>query len=155
MLTLPFTRRQLRHTARVTLFAWMFALLSGAANACLIQENLPGELGSISSQAGPVAGDTAGPATRQVQQVHHHGEDEGDGLGDDSAKAECLKFCADESSAVTKSKAAQADVLVPIAVTSVQWPLAAPVSAASPWPLVERPASVGPPLFIRLLRLTI
>ena len=155
MLTLPFTRRQLRHTARVTLFAWMFALLSGVANACLIQQNPQGKLGSISSQAGPVAGDTAGPATRQVQHVHHHGEGEDGGLGNDSAKAGCLKFCADESSAVTKSKAAHADVPGPIFVSSVQWQLAAPVAAASQWLPVERLASAGPPLFIRLLRLTI
>ena len=155
MLTLPFTRRQLRHTACVTLFAWMFALLSGVVNACLIQPNPPGELGSVSSHAGPVAGAVAGPATPQVQHVQHHGADEGDGLGNHSAKAGCLKFCADESSAVIKSKAAQADVPGPIFMASVPSPSTARVVVASQWLPVERPASVGPPLFIRLLRMTI
>ncbi len=155
MLKLPFTRRQLRNTACVTLLAWMFALLSGVANACLIQQNRHGELGSVSSQADPMVEGTAGPATRQVQHVHHHGDDEDDGLDNGSAKAGCLKFCADESSAVTKSKAAQADVPGPIPVASTPWLSAAPVAAASQWSRLERPASVGPPLFIRFLRLTI
>lgn len=155
MLMLPFTRRQLRHTAWVTLFVWLFALLSGVANACLIQQNPQGELGSVSAQAGPVAGVAAGPATRQVQHVPHHGEDEDDGIGNDSAKAGCLKFCADEASTVVKRKAAQDDVPGPIFVASVPWPPAAPVATAAQWPPIERPASVGPPLFIRLLRLTI
>ncbi|MDQ2988748.1 MAG: hypothetical protein M3R60_06560, partial [Pseudomonadota bacterium] len=87
--------------------------------------------------------------------VHHHGEDEDDGLGNDTAKAGCIKFCADESSAVIKSKAAHPDVLGPIYMSGVQWQLAAPLAAASQWLPAERPASVGPPLFIRLLRLTI
>jgi len=156
MLNPIFTRRQLRHAACVTLFAWMFALLSAVANACLLQNNPQGELGSVSSQAGAAAaGDTAAPATRQVQHVQHHGGDEDDGLGNDGAKAGCLKFCAGESSAVIKSKAAQADMPGPIFMANAPWPLAAPIAAASRLPRVARPASVGPPLFIRLLRLTI
>jgi len=151
----PFTHRQLRHTACVTLSAWMFALLSGVANACLTQPTAQAEFVSISSQADPVVGGTAGLVTRQIELIHHPGEDEDDGLGNHSAKEGCLKFCADESSAVTKSRVPQADVPGPIFVASVQWPSAAPVAAASQWPPVERPALVGPPLFIRLLRLTI
>ena len=153
MLTLSFTRRQLRHTVCVTLFAWMIALLSGVANACLTQLNAQGEAGSISSQADRAA--TAGRTTRAGAHVHHHGENEDDGLGNHSAKEGCLKFCADESSALTKSRAPQADLAGPIVLASVQWPPAAPVAAVSQWTPVERPASVGPPLFIRLLRLTI
>ena len=155
MLTLHCTRRQLRQTACGTQFAWMFALLSGVANACLIEQGAPDELGSILLPVGMVAGDTAGRATRQVKHVNHHAEGEGDGPGNDSAKAGCLKFCADESSAVTKGTAILGDVLAPILVARVQRPPAAPVAAAAQWRPVERPASVGPPLFIRLLRLTI
>ena len=155
MLNLPFTRRQLRQTASLTLFAWIFAILSGVANACLIQLNPQGELGSSSWQVVPVAGETAGPATRPVRHVHHHGEDADGGLGNDSAKAGCLKFCADETSGVTKSNAGQVDAPGPVCAASVQWPPPAPVATTSQWLPIERPASVGPPLFIRLLRLTI
>ena len=103
MLTLSFTRRQLRHTVCVTLFAWMIALLSGVANACLTQLNAQGEAGSISSQADRAG--TARRATRAGEHVHHHGENEDDGLGNHSANEVCLEFCADESSALTKSRA--------------------------------------------------
>ena len=93
---MPLTRRQLRHTAYVTLFAWVFGLLSGAANACLVQPISTAEFGSIASRAGAGAGDAARPATQQVQHVHHRSENEdtGDGLINDAAKARCLKFCA-------------------------------------------------------------
>mgnify|MGYP000042660855 CR=1 FL=1 len=152
---MPFTLRQLRHTACITLFAWIFALASGVANACLTQPSAQAGLGSTSSQADPVVGGAVGPVTRQAERSHHHGDEEDDGLGRHSAKEGCLKFCADESSAVTKSRAPQADVPGSLVVASVQRPSAAPVAAAAQWPLVERPASSGPPLFIRLLRLTI
>ena len=146
---MPLTRRQLRHTACVTLFAWMFALLSGVANACLTRPNAHAGVGLISSQAHQAVGGTAGPVARHI---HPHVDDD-DGLRSHSAKEACLKFCADEFSAVTKSRAPQADVPDPVFVASL--PSAAPVAAASEWTPVERPASVGPPLFIRLLRLTI
>jgi hypothetical protein len=130
-----FTRQQLQRTACVALFAWVFALFSGVANACLIQ---------------PVA-----PADRQVEHAHNHAADESGERNQGSGKAGCLKFCADESSALAKSKASHADLPGPIFLATVHWPLATPVAAVAPWHLVERPASVGPPLFIRLLRLTI
>lgn len=154
---IPLTRRQLRHTACVTLFAWMFALVSGVANACLTQPSARAGLGSISSQENPVVGGTAGPVTRQVQHVHHHGASvsQHDGLGGHSATQGCLKFCADSSSAVTKSPAPQAEPLGPVVVASAQWQSASHVAAAARWLHFERPASVGAPLFIRLLRLTI
>ena len=151
-----FTRQQLRHTACVTLFAWMFALLSGVANACLIQPNARAGLGSLSSQANPVVGGTAGPVTRQVQHVHHYeAVSEHDGIGGHSARQGCLKFCADKSSAVIKTPAPQAEPPGPVVVASAQWQSAALVAATSQWLHFERPASVGPPLFLRLLRLTI
>ena len=151
----PFTRRQLRRTACVALFAWMFALLPGAVNACLLQQNPQSAPGSISSQVDPMAGKAAEPAAQQVQHGHPQGADEPDGFGNHSAKAGCLKFCADESSAVIKNKSAQADLSGLIAVASLQWPPAVPGLVAAPWLPAEQPASGGPPLFIRLLRLTI
>lgn len=130
-----FTRQQLRRTACVTLLAWVFALWSGVANACLIQ---------------PVA-----PVDRQVEHAHLHAADETGGADTDGGKAGCLRFCADESSALAKSKASHADLPGPMLLASVDRQLATPVAAGAPWRAVERPASVGPPLFLRLLRLTI
>lgn len=129
-----FTRQPLRRTACVALLAWVFALFSGVVNACLIQ---------------PVA-----PVDRQAEHTHRHVVDESSGLGTAGGKAACLRFCADESSAQAKSET-QADLPGPLLLASVRWPLATPVAAVAPWHPVERPASVGPPLFLRLLRLTI
>jgi hypothetical protein len=156
MLPLPFTRRQLRRSAGVTLFAWLFALLSGAVNACLIQPSATDLARSNVSLVGPLVGEVAGPgqATRQIENAQHHAHDEHGGPVDGLGEAGCLKFCADESSAVTKSKAAQADLLGPFFVSRVDWQPASPVADAAPWRSVDRPASQGPPLFIRLLRLT-
>lgn len=135
MRPLRFTSEALRRTARAALLAWVFALMSGLANACLIQ---------------PVA-----PVERQVGHVHHPAADASTGPDADAGMAACLKFCADESSALAKSKALQADLSGTVALPSVQWQWATPVAAVTPWHSVERPASVGPPLFLRLLRLTI
>jgi hypothetical protein len=129
-----FTRHQFRRNACVALLAWVFALFSGVANACLIQ---------------PVA-----PGGRQAGHAHHEAADESGGPEKESAKAGCLKFCADETSALARSRALHADLPGSIFVAIVHWPLATPVAVVAPWPLVERPASVGPPRFLSLLRLT-
>jgi len=154
---IPFNRRQLRLTACVALFAWLFALVSGVANACLTQPYARAEFGAISSQTNPGVGGAAGPMEVQVQHVLHHDATvaEQEEHGSHSAKAGCLKFCADQSSAVTKSTTPQAETGDPFVVATMQWRSAAPVVAASRWWHFDRPTSVGPPLFIRLLRLTI
>lgn len=131
----PVTRQQLRRTTWVALLAWLFALVCGVANACLIQ---------------PVA-----RADRQVEHAQHHAAEESGGPDTVGGKAGCLKFCADESSALAKSKASHADVPGPLLLASVHWQLATSVAGVAPWHPSERPASVGPPLFLRLLRLTI
>ena len=154
---LLFTRQQLRRTACVTLLAWMFALLSGVANACLIQVGESGESGLDASPAGPMARRDARtvPTDPQAEHAHQHAEHERSGPAQDGGKAGCLKFCADETSTVTKGVASPADLPGPMLSAGCHWQLVTPMADAAPWPAVERPASVGPPLFLRLLRLTI
>lgn len=157
MPTLPFTRRHLRRSACVTLFAWLFALLSGAVNACLIQPSATDLARANLSLVAPLIGEVAGPgqATRPIEDAQHHAHDEHGGPVGDLGEVGCLKFCADESSAVTKSKAPQAELTGPFIVSRVDWQPASPVADVAPWRSVDRPASQGPPLVIRLLRLTI
>lgn len=157
MLTMPFTRRRLRHTGCATLLAWMFALLSGMANACLAQPIVQGGYGSLASQTDRAVEGNAGSVTRQVEHTHHPDQNDGEVPGDDGAQNGCLKFCADEASALPKSRAPQSDVPGPCFVASMQLPLLARIAAAAATAQapVEPLASVGPPLFIRLLRLTI
>ena len=71
MLTLPFTRRQLRRTACVTMFASLFALLSGAVNACLIQPSATDLASSDALLVGSMVDEVAGPrqATRQIERL--------------------------------------------------------------------------------------
>jgi len=157
MRPLHLTRRQLRDTACFALLAWVFALVSGVANACLVQTIEPG-VTNFSLVAGTqLAGCDSGvaPCEHDAGPAHHHTDS---GLGEpvqDGGKAVCLKFCADESLAVAKSKVSQADMSGPLLLAGTPWLSAVQVAAAAQWRPVERPASVGPPLFLRLLRLTI
>jgi hypothetical protein len=141
----------------VELVASMFALVSGVANACLTQSNERAGLGAIFLQAKPVGVGAALPLEGQVQHVLHHDATATGQEGPDSHGAEegCLKVCADKSGAVAKSTASQAETDNPFFVAAAHWRSAAPAIAASRWWHFERPVSAGPPLFIRLLRLTI
>lgn len=152
-----FTRQQLRHTACVALFAWVFALVSGVANACLVQAVEPGAATSHLAASARTAGCDAGgtPCEHDARPAHHHADS---GRGEpvqQGGKAVCLKFCADESSALAKSKASPADLPGPVLLDDAPWSSAVQVAAAAQWQAVERPTSIGPPLFLRLLRLTI
>src|SRR3990167_4255951 len=157
MRPLHFTRRQLRHTACVAMFAWVFALVSGVANACLVQAAEP-NAAAFSLLAGTrIGGCDSGvaPCEHDAGPAHHHADSERGEPIQHGGKAVCLKFCADESSAPAKSKASQADLPSLVPMAGAPWSPAVPVAAAAHWRPVERPAAVGPPLFLRLLRLTI
>jgi hypothetical protein len=156
MPTPHFTRRQLRRTTAVTLLAWGFALLSGVVNACQIQPSVPGQHSSAVAVAGAPVGGASGPgAPRHIEPGHHAAGAEHDRPVNDAGQAGCLKFCADESSVVAKSKTAQPDLPGLAVMVSSPWRSATSVASAAPWWSLERPASQGPPLVIRLLRLTI
>lgn len=158
MRLLHFTRRQLRHTACVALFAWVFGLLSGVANACLILPAEPAAAATFSLGAGASTLEcefSVPPCEHKAGSAHPHADS---GHGEpvpQGGKAVCLKFCVDESSALAKSKASQVDPSGPVLLAGAPWSPPVRVAVATQWRPVERPASVGPPLFLRLLRLTI
>jgi hypothetical protein len=56
---------------------------------------------------------------------------------------------------LAKSKASQADLPGPVLLVGAPWSPAVQDAVAAQWWPVERPASVGLPIFLRLLRLTI
>jgi hypothetical protein len=145
MLPPPFTRRQLRRTVCVTLFAWLFALLSGAVNACLIQPSATDLARSKVSLVDPLVGEVAGPgqSTRQTQPTQHHADDEHGGLVDDLGEAGCLKFCADESSALSKSESYGADMVAALVDLHVAGRLAVPVVKTDSSLLHEPPRAQG------------
>ncbi len=133
--------RASRATAYVVLLAWLFALASGVANACLLEErgthghDAPGTVVSA-GHAGAVAGH----------------------LGDDShgAKANCLKVCSDggQSPTTPDLKLVQADLgLAPI--VAVLWNPAAPLAASPHRVTDDPPPTAGPPLRVRFSRLAL
>ena len=157
MRPLHFTRRQLRHTACVALFAWVFALVSGVANACLLQTVEPGATSRSLTADAQTAGCHSGaaPCEHDAGPAHHHADSGRGEPAQHGDKAVCLKFCTDEASALAKSKASQADLPGPVLLVGAPWSPAVQDAVAAQWWPVERPASVGLPIFLRLLRLTI
>lgn len=154
MLPLTFHRRHLRRTTWVTLLVWLFAWGAGVANACQLEVQWP---------ATHLAGGSAQEAQAHSHAVegaaHHHGHT-GAGLSDtghdaDAAKASCLKFCDNETSALSKGQAPQADLHTPALLTPVPWPALRPLPGASARYAMAQPVAHGPPLAIRFLRLTI
>ncbi len=155
MLTLTFNRRQLRRTACMTLLAWALALLSGVVNACLLQPH--SQTASASSATSSPELSDAGLidlTIAHVEQKHHDSHQAGQG-DHDAGKAGCLKFCSDEFSTLAKGKVTQADPPNSMVVAVVAWPSVALLPMGTLRRLGERPASPGPPLVIRFLRLTI
>ena len=157
MWPLHFTRRPPRHTAGVALFAWVFALVSGVANACLLQTVEPGATSRSLTADAQTAGCHSGaaPCEHDVGPAHHHADSGRGEPAQHGDKAVCLKFCTDEASALAKSKASQADLPGPVLLVGAPWSPAVQDAVAAQWWPVERPASVGLPIFLRLLRLTI
>jgi hypothetical protein len=149
--------RAKRRTVWVTLLGWVLALLTGIVNACLMQ---PQGLRTPVSATSSVNHRSAERGMRPAQPLAvEHGDQDGRAAHvrdtTDAAKAGCLKFCDDESSTVANSKTAPTDLPGPVLVASVDWRAAVPIAAVATWQSVERPASQGPPLVIRFLRLTI
>ena len=161
MPTLTFNRRQLRRTACATLLAWVLALLSGVVNACLLQPHGQTATASSSATSSPEFAEAGliDSTVAQVERSHHdsHRAQQGDHdvAKEDAGKAGCLKFCADDSSTLAKGKFTQGGLPNPAVVAVVEWPSMAPLPMGTLGRSAERPASPGPPLVIRFLRLTI
>lgn len=136
-------RRALRHTVRWTLLVWLFALGASVANACLFTPGGSGGLPAalVSQPAAHGHGEDAPPA--------HHAP------GDDGLLG-CLKFCDGGASLLVQTGPQAPDLDHPL-VTALAPPggsLAAPGAPPGLWRSTHRPAPTGPPIAIRLLRLT-
>jgi hypothetical protein len=151
MFGLRFDRRRLRGTACMTLVAWMFALAAGVVNACALTPTGPESRGLGVRSAAEAASrqETAGEAEAHGRDGTHHGHSGNGG------KQGCLKFCDDESSALSKNKASSFVADLPFsAVLALSIPILR-VATAGNRPSIEWHLPQGPPLVIRLLRLTL
>ena len=128
------------------LAAWLFALTAAVINACVL--NIPNTATrGLTADFSRVLADTehheGAPTTH-----HQHGQN--------GANHSCLKFCDDESSALSKGNTSYNPDAVAALVAVVQLPGAVvPVTRDGTGLSLRRPTAQGPPLVIRLLRLTL
>ncbi|MEO7938340.1 MAG: hypothetical protein ABIR55_06930 [Burkholderiaceae bacterium] len=92
-----FNSRTKRTTAFVVLWVWLFAMASGAANACLIQDNETNDYGSRVAHSNSSAADTG----HSISSVHRDAIPDHDS-GLETSKTQCLKVCDDESQSLPK-----------------------------------------------------
>jgi len=130
----------LRHATWMILAVWLFALGTGVANACLLNQTNSGSHSSFAAMSQDVP----------VAQTHH-------GKGSAPDDAGCLKFCDEASLAITK-------VDQPLTDGSSGWvgvlhrtavPILASAFAVQRWVHATRPAHMALPIDARPHRLTL
>lgn len=89
-----------RNTARVVLLVWLFALVSGVANACLLE--VPGQHAEQSAGAAVRTVLTSSPVASFVDTGNDHNE------GSEAGKESCLKVC-DEGAKIVPTVHATGD----------------------------------------------
>lgn len=160
MPALHFDRQRLHRAAWATLMVWLFALAAGVVNACALSPQ--GAVEPADLYAGIVVHDphaseptAAGQPSHPAQndKIGHHGH--GHGHGQDSGKGSCLKFCADESSAIAKVKLPVVDLGSTLLTVAEPWSAIVAAGGADLRHSPERHGAQGPPLVIRFLRLTL
>ena len=143
----PFSNTFVKRKAIVmVLLAWLFALASGVANACLFE---------TPTVPAPVVAAGSGKARVLAVMAGHMGAVADDGHESSAAEAPCLKVCDDSSNAlVSQPSIAQADA-GPAPLVRVIWLVAvadrvAPSQTGDPWP-----SATKLPLRLRYSRLAL
>ena len=159
MPTLHFHHRHLRRTAWVTLVAWVLATLVGVASACQLGPNAPAAPTGVAA-ASDGSGGSSARSVDLAQVPHTEHRDHAaptahEGGTRDPAQAGCLKFCKDRASTVAKGKTVPADVPGAMPAARIDWPSTVAAADLAIGRSAKRPASQGPPLVIRFLRLTL
>jgi hypothetical protein len=141
----PFSNTRVkRSTAFGVLLVWLFAVVSGVANACLLE--VPGP----HSQAAGTAGTGHAPIVLAAHTVDDHDEDSG------TSKEPCLKVCDEGSKAPVKLHTG-IDLTDPgmAPLVAIVWTAAEPVVSGSLRLVDLQPPIVGPPFRVRYSRLTL
>ena len=140
--------RTKRNTAFTMLLVWLFALASGAANACLL------ETPELHSKALRGASSTTGQAPADL--LGHLGAPAGHGDDSDSPKESCLKVC-DDGTHTLPNACSGVDHTDPgpAPLVAILWTGSPPVISA-PRRLDDLAIPiVGPPLRLRYSRLAL
>lgn len=123
-----------RRAVAMVLLAWLFAMASGVANACLLE--------TPTTHAHVVTAASDGALVSAVM-AGHTGAVADDGQESSAAKAPCLKVCDESSNAVvSQPNMAQADT-GPAPLVRVIWLVAAadrvaPIQTGNPWPTATK-----------------
>ncbi len=143
-----FSTRSKRHTTRLVLLGWLFALVAGVANACLLEVRV------THAHATPV--ELFETVQAPLVSAAHAGVVAGHG-GDDShaAKAPCLKACDDGAHSLARQDltATQADP-GPAPLLSILW-TASPAAMALRRMDDVQPALPERPIRVRYSRLAL
>ena len=138
--------RSRRSTATVMLLGWLFALVSGVANACLLEAREAHDRGSptLHFAAASTASETA------VGGVAEHDTDSG------ASRVSCLKACDDGSQTLLKQSSGL-DLNDPgmAPFFAMAWPAATAVASAAIRLNDTRPAAPEPPVRLRFSRLAL
>lgn len=136
-----------RNIILMVLLAWVFALASGVANACLLEAR--------ETHSHTVTAEFSEAADESVIFPGHAGA-VADGVGESHSKAPCLKVCDDGSRSLTKqdSTVAQNDP-GPAFLVMTLWGTIAPVIPTLRQIDNEQPATPALPIRIRFSRLAI
>jgi hypothetical protein len=129
--------------AKTMLVVWLFALVAGWANACLLQSR--SQLPPIAHEHPAITAATTGPS------VDHHGN-----AGEAAGKSACLHLCDDNQCTIPKyDTPAAADLVAAPMLASTLWSFSV---VDTPLPRAQSLAAALPPerpVAIRFLRLTI
>ena len=145
----PPSTRTRRRTAFAMLLVWAFALISGVANACLLDAH--------GLRHHDQHGAHSGVHDEFPVRIDAHSEGNlGHGDELDAAKEGCLKVCEDGSQSLLK-QSSSADLTDPdlAPYVAVAWTVAMPVHSAPCRSNNLQPPSSGPPLRVRLSRLAL
>ena len=143
-----FNTRAKRNTAFMVLLAWLFALASGFANACLLESR------QTHAHTAVAASDEA--AAHAAVMVPGHAGVVADGVDAPHLKAPCLKVCDEGSRSFPKQgpTLAQTDP-GPALLVLVLWSQAAPIITALGHMDAGQPATPELPIRVRFSRLAI
>ena len=148
-------RRRLRQFAWVALFAWVSALAAGVANACVAAVPGSAPQGHETHRHTHVPDDNARHHLVSAMAVTHDITPHSvPGPLPDVGKQGCLKFCDDASSALSKKAGPDAATLAHVLLVGFRIQPVRIEGDEARLPL-ERPSAQGPPLIIRLLRLSL
>jgi hypothetical protein len=143
-----FNSRAKRNTAFVVLSVWLFALASGAVNACLIQAEEMHDHGSRAAHTHSSAAEEG----HAISAAHGDANPDHD-FGLEASKSQCLKVCDDGSQSLPKQQVSFDLTHVDLTpLLAVAWTTATHVESARGLAVIRQPPDPSLSIRVRLSR---